>query len=24
MAQEAFLRAYRGLAKWRKEAMFST
>jgi len=24
MAQEAFLRAYRGLAKWRREAMFST
>jgi len=24
MAQEAFLRAYRGLAKWRKEAVFST
>ena len=24
MAQEAFLRAYRGLAKWRKEAAFST
>ncbi len=24
MAQEAFLRAYRGLAQWRKEAVFST
>lgn len=24
MAQEAFLRAYRGLGKWRKEAAFST
>ena len=24
MAQEAFLRAYRGLAKWRKDAAFST
>ncbi len=24
MAQEAFLRAYRGLEKWRKEAAFST
>ncbi len=24
MAQEAFLRAYRGLAQWRKEAAFST
>ena len=24
MAQEAFLRAYRGLAQWRREAMFST
>lgn len=24
MAQEAFLRAYRGLPKWRKDAMFST
>jgi RNA polymerase sigma-70 factor, ECF subfamily len=24
MAQEAFLRAYRGLAKWRREAAFST
>lgn len=24
MAQEAFLRAYRGLPQWRKEAMFST
>jgi RNA polymerase sigma-70 factor, ECF subfamily len=24
MAQEAFLRAYRGLARWRKEAAFST
>ena len=24
MAQEAFLRAYRGLAQWRKEAPFST
>jgi RNA polymerase sigma-70 factor, ECF subfamily len=24
MAQEAFLRAYRGLTKWRKEAAFST
>jgi RNA polymerase sigma-70 factor (ECF subfamily) len=24
MAQEAFLRAYRGLARWRKEAVFST
>lgn len=24
MAQEAFLRAYRGLAQWRKDAVFST
>ncbi|MFZ0684968.1 MAG: sigma-70 family RNA polymerase sigma factor [Terriglobales bacterium] len=24
MAQEAFLRAYRGLSQWRKEAVFST
>jgi RNA polymerase sigma-70 factor (ECF subfamily) len=24
MAQEAFLRAYRGLGKWRKDAVFST
>jgi RNA polymerase sigma-70 factor (ECF subfamily) len=24
MAQEAFLRAYRGLAQWRREAVFST
>jgi RNA polymerase sigma-70 factor (ECF subfamily) len=24
MAQEVFLRAYRGLAKWRKDAAFST
>src|SRR4029077_15420328 len=24
MAQEAFLRSYRGLAQWRKEAVFST
>ena len=24
MAQEAFLRAYRGLAQWRKDAAFST
>ena len=24
MAQEAFLRAYRGLGKWRREAAFST
>jgi len=24
MAQEAFLRAYRGLSQWRKEAIFST
>jgi RNA polymerase sigma-70 factor (ECF subfamily) len=24
MAQEAFLRAYRGLAKWRRDAAFST
>jgi RNA polymerase sigma-70 factor (ECF subfamily) len=24
MAQEAFLRCYRGLARWRKDAAFST